>query len=183
MPPAALNAFHTIYLRHILKQNGLSEEEADDYSMRVNIHPLPRTAEGQVWIIVSCFLHYIIVYRSMLLRVISLGSHCPLRSSLDCPSWQLVSFFILWLRRLQRYCTTYTHNKVLLPPPQAKHIQFVSGVHVSCFWLSAYLWDLINSFVPIIAAVILFAAFPNDSYRNNIGAVFLLFVRLFYLCQ
>ena len=59
---------------------------------------------------------------------------------------------------------------------QAKHIQFVSGVHITSFWLSAFLWDLINSLVPIIVAVILFAAFPNDSYREAIGVVFLLFV-------
>ena len=59
---------------------------------------------------------------------------------------------------------------------QAKHIQFVSGVHITSFWLSAYLWDMINAMVPIIIAVILFAAFPIDSYRENLGSVFLLFV-------
>lgn len=64
---------------------------------------------------------------------------------------------------------------------QAKHIQFVSGVHITSFWTSAYLWDLINAFVPIITAVILFAAFPIDSYRENIGTVFLLFVSGCYL--
>ena len=63
---------------------------------------------------------------------------------------------------------------------QAKHIQFVSGVHITSFWLSAYVWDLINSLVPIIAAVVLFAAFPIDSYRENIGSVFLLFVSVQY---
>jgi len=66
---------------------------------------------------------------------------------------------------------------------QAKHIQFVSGVHVTSFWVSAFLWDLINSLVTVIFGVILFAIFPNDSYRENIGAVFLLFVRLLYYCQ
>ena len=48
MPAAALNAFHIIYLRHILEESGISEEDANTYTMRVNIHPLPRTAEGQV---------------------------------------------------------------------------------------------------------------------------------------
>ena len=180
MPAAALNAFHTIYLRHLLKLNGVSEEEANRYLMNVIIHPLPRTAEGQVWgdvILSSITKNY--SNRLMLLRAISLGSLCPSQSSLVCPSWQLVSSSILWLRKLQRYCTTCVHYEVLPPPPpQAKHIQFVSGVHVTSFWMSAYLWDLINSSVPIIAGVILFAAFPNDSYRENIGAVFLLFVRL-----
>ena len=65
---------------------------------------------------------------------------------------------------------------VVLFTSQAKHIQFVSGVHITSFWLSAFLWDLINSLVPTIVAVILFAAFPNESYRETIGVVFLLFV-------
>jgi len=53
MPAAALNAFHIIYLRHILELNNVSDANA--YTMRVNIHPLPRTAEGQVWIII-CYV-------------------------------------------------------------------------------------------------------------------------------
>jgi len=48
MPAAALNAFHIIYLRHVLEESGVSEEDTHTYSIRVNIHPLPRTAEGQV---------------------------------------------------------------------------------------------------------------------------------------
>jgi len=46
MPAAALNAFHTIYLRHVLELSGA--ESASLYTMNVNNHPLPRTAEGQV---------------------------------------------------------------------------------------------------------------------------------------
>jgi len=45
MPAAALNAFHTIYLRHILEESGATET---DYTITVNNHPLPRTAEGEV---------------------------------------------------------------------------------------------------------------------------------------
>jgi len=67
---------------------------------------------------------------------------------------------------------------VVLFISQAKHIQFVSGVHITSFWLSAYLWDLINSLVPTIVAVILFAAFPIDAYRESLGSVFLLFVSI-----
>jgi len=48
MAAAALNAFHIIYLRHIVEQSGISAETANTYTMKVNIHPLPRTAEGQV---------------------------------------------------------------------------------------------------------------------------------------
>ena len=46
MPAAALNAFHTIYLRHVMELSGV--ENADLYTLKVNNHPLPRTAEGQV---------------------------------------------------------------------------------------------------------------------------------------
>jgi len=46
MPAAALNAFHTIYLRHLLRTAGVNDP--DSYNMRVTNHPLPRTSEGQV---------------------------------------------------------------------------------------------------------------------------------------
>jgi len=45
MPAAALNAFHTIYLRHILEESGATET---DYTITVNNHPLPRTDDGLV---------------------------------------------------------------------------------------------------------------------------------------
>ena len=73
--------------------------------------------------------------------------------------------------------TVYMHSIIVsMVLPQAKHIQFVSGVHITSFWSSAYLWDMINSLVPVIVSLILFAAFPIDSYRENLGTVFLLFV-------
>lgn len=31
---------------------------------------------------------------------------------------------------------------------KAKHVQFVSGVYVVNFWLSALLWDIINFLIP-----------------------------------
>ena len=46
MPAAALNAFHTVYLRHLLKESGAS---VTDYTISVSNHPLPRTTEGKVW--------------------------------------------------------------------------------------------------------------------------------------
>lgn len=37
---------------------------------------------------------------------------------------------------------------------QAKHIQFVSGVHVATFWLSALLWDLISFLIPSLLLLV-----------------------------
>jgi len=51
MPAAALNAFHTIYLRHVLELSGA--QSASLYTMNVYNHPLPRTAEGEVWIAIT----------------------------------------------------------------------------------------------------------------------------------
>lgn len=64
---------------------------------------------------------------------------------------------------------------------QAKHLQFVSGVNASSYWLATFAWDLINAFLPSIIVIILFAAFHIDGYKNeNIGAVFLLIVSYGY---
>ena len=61
---------------------------------------------------------------------------------------------------------------------QAKHIQYVSGVHTSSYWLSTFAWDLLNSLGPIVASIILFAAFQVDAYSSveALGAIFLLLV-------
>lgn len=41
---------------------------------------------------------------------------------------------------------------------QAKHVQFVSGVHVATYWLSALLWDLISFLVPALLLLVRAAA-------------------------
>ena len=57
----------------------------------------------------------------------------------------------------------------LIPPPlpQAKHLQFVSGVHVSSYWMATFLWDLISCLVPVILSVIIFAAFQATGYTGE----------------
>ena len=58
---------------------------------------------------------------------------------------------------------------------KAKHIQRVSGVHLSSFWLSAFLWDMINYIVPCVLILILFASFQVPAYQNeNLPVVALL---------
>uniref|UniRef100_A0A8C8YCH4 ABC transporter domain-containing protein n=1 Tax=Panthera leo TaxID=9689 RepID=A0A8C8YCH4_PANLE len=44
---------------------------------------------------------------------------------------------------------------------KAKHIQFVSGVYVATFWLSALLWDLITSLVPTLLLLVRAAWFRD----------------------
>ena len=50
---------------------------------------------------------------------------------------------------------------------KAKHIQRVSGVRLSTFWLSAFLWDIINYTLPCIVVLIMFAAFQVPAYKNE----------------
>ncbi|CAI8053623.1 ATP-binding cassette sub-family A member 3 [Geodia barretti] len=58
---------------------------------------------------------------------------------------------------------------------KAKHLQFVSGVDVTSFWISTYAWDLLNALVPVVLSVILFAAFQVEGYTGDgLAGVFLL---------
>ena len=60
---------------------------------------------------------------------------------------------------------------------QAKHLQFVSGVHKTSFWLATFAWDLLNASIAVAVSIILFAAIQVEGYRNEgLAAVFLLFV-------
>ncbi|OWF51666.1 ATP-binding cassette sub-family A member 3-like [Mizuhopecten yessoensis] len=65
----------------------------------------------------------------------------------------------------------------------AKHLQKVSGVGSFTFWLSNYLWDIINYLVPVLLILIVFAAFQTPAYVNDnrLGIVFLLFL-IYGLC-
>ena len=51
---------------------------------------------------------------------------------------------------------------------KAKHVQFVSGVHVVTFWLSAFLWDFINYMLPCGAIMLVLVAFDVEAYTGGI---------------
>ena len=61
---------------------------------------------------------------------------------------------------------------------QVKHLQFLSGIHPSSYWLASYAWDLLNTLLPIVITVIIFAAFRVDAFRSSsvLGAIFILLV-------
>ena len=61
---------------------------------------------------------------------------------------------------------------------KAKHLQIVSGVHSITFWLSKYLWDLINYMIPCALIGILMLACKVDSYALE-GRVWDLYLILF----
>lgn len=50
---------------------------------------------------------------------------------------------------------------------QAKHVQFVSGMHVATFWLSALLWDLISFLIPILLLLVSVGQFWTLTYRSQ----------------
>lgn len=63
---------------------------------------------------------------------------------------------------------------------KAKHVQFVSGVYVVNFWLSALLWDLINFLIPCVFMLVIFQAFDvkaftQDSHLVDVMQIFLLY--------
>ena len=48
---------------------------------------------------------------------------------------------------------------------------------MTSYWLAAYAWDLINSLIPIIVTIIIFACFNVEAYSGvALGAVFLVLV-------
>ncbi|XP_031561453.1 ATP-binding cassette sub-family A member 3-like [Actinia tenebrosa] len=59
---------------------------------------------------------------------------------------------------------------------KAKHLQFVSGVDSFCYWFGTYTWDYLNYLIPALFVLVIFAAFQVESYKNDMGAVFLLLI-------
>ena len=97
----------------------------------------------------------------------------------------LLASYVLFLvqERESKVCYGLAANSrdfvhmLYFPPPQAKHLQFVSGVYVSSYWMATFLWDLICAVVPIVISVVIFAAFQSTGYTGeNLAAVALLLV-------
>uniref|UniRef100_A0A8C2MH63 ATP-binding cassette, sub-family A member 3 n=1 Tax=Cricetulus griseus TaxID=10029 RepID=A0A8C2MH63_CRIGR len=63
---------------------------------------------------------------------------------------------------------------------QAKHIQFVSGVHVATFWLSALLWDLISFLIPSLLLLVVFQAFDVQAFTRDGHLADLLLLLMLY---
>ncbi|XP_040853431.1 phospholipid-transporting ATPase ABCA3-like isoform X3 [Ochotona curzoniae] len=63
---------------------------------------------------------------------------------------------------------------------QAKHVQFVSGVHVATYWLSALLWDLISFLVPSLLLLAVFRAFDVRAFAWEGRAADTLLLLLLY---
>jgi hypothetical protein len=50
---------------------------------------------------------------------------------------------------------------------KAKHLQTVAGVKPSAYWLSTYLWDVVNYQLPLWFIVILMFAFGINSFTTT----------------
>ncbi|KAG1683907.1 ATP-binding cassette sub-family A member 3 [Nymphon striatum] len=59
---------------------------------------------------------------------------------------------------------------------QAKHLQVVSGVNLVTFWVTTFVWDFINYYIPCVIMLMMFFVFNNKEYT---GAVVPLLVLLF----
>ena len=79
----------------------------------------------------------------------------------DVGSAQLTSYIVMSqiVNGMSILVATFVVFLVKESSVKAKHIQFVSGVHSFNFWLSTYLWDLVNYFIPAVIIVPVLAAF------------------------
>ncbi|KAK9972436.1 hypothetical protein ABG768_025743, partial [Culter alburnus] len=61
---------------------------------------------------------------------------------------------------------------------KAKHLQFVSGVNPTIYWLANFAWDMCNYVIPCIIVIIIFLCFQQKSYVSppNLPALILLLV-------
>ena len=65
---------------------------------------------------------------------------------------------------------------------QSKHLQFVSGVRATTYWLSNFVWDLFTALFPVIITFILFACFQVEGYQDEgLAAVFVILVSIVYM--
>ncbi|MED6268642.1 ATP-binding cassette sub- A member 1, partial [Characodon lateralis] len=63
---------------------------------------------------------------------------------------------------------------------KAKHLQFVSGVKPILYWLSNFVWDMLNYSVPAMMVVLIFISFQQQSYVSETNLPALILLLLFY---
>ncbi|XP_060886982.1 phospholipid-transporting ATPase ABCA1-like [Labrus mixtus] len=61
---------------------------------------------------------------------------------------------------------------------KAKHLQFVSGVNPTVYWLANFAWDMCNYVVPCLIVIVIFLCFQQKAYVSpaNLPALILLLV-------
>ncbi|XP_057192343.1 phospholipid-transporting ATPase ABCA1 isoform X2 [Triplophysa rosa] len=61
---------------------------------------------------------------------------------------------------------------------KAKHLQFVSGVNPTVYWLANFAWDMCNYIIPCVIVIVIFLCFQQKAYVSppNLPALILLLV-------
>ncbi|CAB1345209.1 unnamed protein product [Coregonus sp. 'balchen'] len=61
---------------------------------------------------------------------------------------------------------------------KAKHLQFVSGVNPTVYWVANFAWDICNYIVPCLIVIVIFLCFQQKAYVSlpNLPALILLLV-------
>ncbi|KAM8881267.1 phospholipid-transporting ATPase ABCA1 isoform 2-T2 [Synchiropus picturatus] len=63
---------------------------------------------------------------------------------------------------------------------KAKHLQFVSGVNPSVYWLANFAWDICNYIVPCVIVILIFLCFQQKAYASPQNLPALILLLLFY---
>ncbi|XP_061418243.1 phospholipid-transporting ATPase ABCA1-like isoform X5 [Lethenteron reissneri] len=63
---------------------------------------------------------------------------------------------------------------------KAKHLQFVSGVNPTIYWISNFAWDMLNYTVPATLVVLIFLCFQQQSYTSAANLPVLITLLLLY---
>ncbi|XP_033737988.1 phospholipid-transporting ATPase ABCA1-like [Pecten maximus] len=60
----------------------------------------------------------------------------------------------------------------------SKHLQFVSGIHPTIYWIGNFTWDMLNYLVSAALSICIFVAFQREAYvsKTNFPALLLLLV-------
>ncbi|XP_054907006.1 phospholipid-transporting ATPase ABCA1-like isoform X1 [Poeciliopsis prolifica] len=61
---------------------------------------------------------------------------------------------------------------------KAKHLQFVSGVNPTIYWITNFVWDMCNYIVPCFIVIVIFLCFQQKAYVSppNLPALILLLI-------
>lgn len=154
--PHAVAAFHQAYMEHEYKKC-IGDNSGSARLVSVN-HPLPLTVRQSLELKVM-----LSVLAGLFILIVSSWCHSFLPSQDSC---HLALTEIFHYRVIQPFCyipATFIVFLVRERVSKSKHLQLVSGVSLSAYWIATYLWDLSLYLCLTFCIMIVFLLYGEDA--------------------
>lgn len=135
--------------------NAILQQKTDEnHHIQFINHPLPYSAKTKVTFQINKYFMSINPTYLLQFTQMEMGAGFQIAFNLGFAMSFVMPFYVLF----------YIKERV----SKSKHLQFVSGVKVSTFWLAAAAWDFITFQVTSLCIIITLVCFQEDGFSTSV---------------